>query len=81
MPLLRTSIGNHVVSRVDIAHVCKMRLKRWEAMLIENESTPFALVSIAHNHRNGQINVCACDEISRQEMALILRSAADELDP
>ena len=81
MPLLKAKIGNHVVSRVDIEHVCEMRLLKWKEMLIRNESTPFALVSISHNHRNGKINICVCEEISRQEMALILRRAADELDP
>ena len=81
MPLLKAKIGHHVVSRVDIEHVCEMRLLNWKELLIRNESTPFALFSICHNHRNEQINVWVCDEISRQEMALILRSTADELDP
>ena len=80
MPLLRTTIGNHVVSRVDIKGICKERLKSWKVILVENESTPFALVSIGHNQFSGQIHVCICDEISSKEVALILRAAADELD-
>ena len=81
MPLLKAKIGEHVVSRVDIEALCKERLNKWKEVLVENESTPFALVSIGHNHRSGEIHVCVCDNISNSALALILRRAANELEP
>ncbi len=80
MPLLKAKIGQHVLSRVDIEAICKERLERWRKVLQAFESTPFALVSIGHNNRTGEIHVNVCEEISSCAVASILRAAADELD-
>ena len=66
-------------SRKKINKVCVERLDVWRKVLVENNSTPFALVSVGHNENQGDIHMCITEDVGISTVIEIMEGAVVEL--
>jgi hypothetical protein len=67
----------------EIASINRERLTRWRLDLELQHATPAVLVGVGHDHREGDLVLCACegsDAPTDRELALMLRWAAEQLE-
>ena len=65
--------------RKKINQVCVERLDAWRRILVDQDSTPFALVSIGHNNRQGEIHLCITEDVGISTVIEIMEGAISEL--
>ena len=63
-----------------IDQLCKERLDIWRLFLVENDSTPFALVSIGHNDNIGKLSLCITEGVSTHVVIDILKDVVKRLE-
>lgn len=66
-------------SHEEINKVCAERLDSWRKILVENDSTPFALVSIGHNKNQGEIHLCVIEDMHISNVLEIMKGLVRQL--
>lgn len=62
-----------------INKICVERLDEWRTVLVDHDSTPFALVSIGHNNRQGEIHLCVTGDVDISTVINIMEYVISEL--
>lgn len=69
------------MTRQEIKAINHSRLLSWAARLSESHATPVVVVGVGHDHESGRVNVVRTEDgPSDEDLAILLRAAADGLD-
>ena len=66
--------------KIPVRKICRERFKEWTDVLVENESTPLAMISVGHNTKRGEINGFGNEGLSSETISEVFRYAANKLD-
>lgn len=58
-----------------LEEICCERLQKWTFKLLSEHSTPAILIGIGHDHKSGQITICAPENFTDFEIKAILKAA------
>jgi hypothetical protein len=68
------------MDRAKINKINIERLTRWKDRLNNAHATPLLLIGVGHDHKNGQLTICATEERTDQEILLLMKEAVRMLE-
>ena len=57
-----------------IRDITNERLDEWTEILVKDNSTPLILISVGHNHKAGQFSLCHPQNVTTDEVIIVLES-------
>lgn len=63
-----------------IKEVSTERLDKWKKVIVEHECTPFALVSIHHHNKKGDIHLCIREDVRMSTVLAIMKDVVKVIE-
>lgn len=67
------------MTREELAIIIGDRLEQWHESCVDAHATPALLVAIGHDHAAGEVNVLTVQDITNDELRLLLAAALARL--